>query len=254
MVALPRVLEAHTLPARTETADRPGRPGPAVQSSLVPHLILPGPYGAVLFDMDGLLLDSEPLWIASEAELLERHGERFTAADIEATHGRAPADSVRVYADRLPGVSPDQLQAELLELMRARYLAGAPLHRGAAELVRALVGRVRLGVASSTAGAMVDIALRGVGLRDAFDAVASGSDLGAGKPDPAVYLEGCRLLGVDPREAIAFEDSPVGVQSARAAGVFAVGVPDRPGMAQKLLASGADLLLDSLEQVRVEGG
>jgi HAD superfamily hydrolase (TIGR01509 family) len=216
-------------------------------------LVLPGRFRAVLFDMDGLLLDSEPLWADAEAELLDLHGDHLTPADRAATHGRAMADSATVYAARLPGTTPAQLEAELLDLMRARYLAGAPLHRGAAELVRSLEGRVRLGVATSTTFPLAEVALLGVGLLDAFEIVSSGADLGRGKPDPTVFLDGCRRLDTAPERALAFEDSPVGVQAAHAAGLFVVGVPDRPGVADRLIAAGADLLIDSLADVVVGG-
>jgi HAD superfamily hydrolase (TIGR01509 family) len=203
--------------------------------------------------MDGLLLDSEPLWAEAEGELLELHGDRLTPEDRMATHGRALSDSAKVYAARLPRTTAEALEAELLELMRKRYLAGAPLHRGAAELVRALVGRVRLGVATSTTTPLVEVALEGVGLLDAFEIVSSGADLGRGKPDPTVFLEGCRRLGTDPADAVAFEDSPVGVMAAHAAGMFVVGVPDRPGVEPRLIDAGADLLIESLADVVVEG-
>jgi HAD superfamily hydrolase (TIGR01509 family) len=220
----------------------------------VTSLALPGRFRAALFDMDGLLLDSEPLWVSAETELLERHGERFTEADREATHGRALAESVAAYAERLGGVDGAALEVELLELMRARYAAGAPLRPGARSLVRALVGRVRLGVASSTTTPLVRLALEGVGLLDAFEIIASGSDLGRAKPHPAAFLEGCRLLGVDPADVVAFEDSPVGVRAAHAAGLFVVAVPDRDGVAPGLVAAGADLVLGSLEDVGLEAG
>jgi HAD superfamily hydrolase (TIGR01509 family) len=232
---------------------RPQENSGAVKSPFVTAVILPGQFRAVLFDMDGLLIDSEPLWMAAETELLERHGVSFTDTDRVESHGRALQDSVRAYSLRVPDVPPAQLEAELLGIIRRHYMTGAPLHAGAAELVRALSGRVRLGVASSTPSPLVRIALEGVGLLDAFEIVASGADLGAGKPDPAVFLDGCRRLETDPVHAIAFEDSPVGVRAARAAGLFVVGVPDRDGVAERLLAAGADLLVDSLEDVIVEG-
>ncbi len=217
----------------------------------VDHLVLPGRFRAALFDMDGLLLDSEPLWHDAEDALLARHGDRLTPEDRLATHGRALADSVRVYAARLPGTTEAQLEAELLGLMRERYLAGVPLHDGAWGLVRALAGRLRMGVATSTATPLAELALGGAGILDAFEIVASGADLGRGKPDPTVYLEGCRMLATDPAHAIAFEDSPVGVMAAHAAGLFTVGVPARPEVGPRLLAAGADLLLGSLAEVRV---
>jgi HAD superfamily hydrolase (TIGR01509 family) len=214
-------------------------------------LALPGPFRAVVFDMDGLLLDTEHLWVESEAELLERHGSRFTAADHEATHGRAMAESVAIYAKRLGGLDPAVLEAELLAIMHAHYDNGAALRPGAEALVRGLVGRVRLGVASSTTAPLVRLGLERAGLLDAFEVVTSGADLGRSKPFPDAYLEACRVLEVSPSEAIAFEDSPVGVMAAVAAGMVVVAVPDRPGVEPVLRAAGAHHVVASLADVVV---
>lgn len=214
-------------------------------------IALPGPFRAVVFDMDGLLLDTEHLWTQAEAELLERHGERFTAADHAATHGRSMAESVVIYAERLGGLNPALLEAELLALMRAHYDTGPALRPGAEALVRSLVGRVRLGVASSTTAPLVRLGLERAGLLDAFETITSGADLGRAKPFPDAYLEACRILEVPPSEAIAFEDSPVGVRAAVAAGMVVVAVPDRPGVERVLWEAGAHHVVASLADVVV---
>jgi HAD superfamily hydrolase (TIGR01509 family) len=213
----------------------------------VPALVLPGPYRAVVFDMDGLLLDTEPLWHRAEAELLERHGQAFSDADREASHGRASADTALAHAARL-GIPAGEIEREILDLMLAHYRRGAPIRPGARELVSALAGRVPMAIASNTLGSLVREALDAAGF-GALQVVVSGLDLGRPKPLPDVYLEACRLLGVAPAEAVAFEDAPMGVRSAVDAGLFVVGVPDRDGV--DLTAAGASLVLDSLEQVAV---
>ena len=212
-------------------------------------LTLPGRFRAAVFDMDGLLLDTEPLWHDAERELLERHGDTFSDADLEASHGRALVDTAAVYAERL-GFPADAIEREIGEIMLAHYVAGAPLHAGARELVDALEGRVALAVASNTSADLVRQALDAVGL-SALGVVVSGQDLGQPKPAPDVYVAACRALGVAPADAIAFEDSPMGVQSALAAGLFVVGVPERPDV--DLAAAGAHLVLGSLGEVIVEG-
>jgi HAD superfamily hydrolase (TIGR01509 family) len=216
--------------------------------SAIASLVLPGRFRAVVFDMDGLLLDTEPMWHAAERELLARHGDIFTDADMVASHGRSLVDTAAVYGARL-GIPPADVEREIGEIMLAHYISGAPLHAGARDLVEALDDRLPMAVASNTSGILVRRALDAVGL-GVLEVVASGIDIGMSKPAPDVYLEACRLLGVAPADAIAFEDSPMGVQAAKAAGLFAVGIPERPDV--DLADAGADVVLESLHQVTVE--
>ncbi len=197
--------------------------------------------------MDGLLVDSEPLWAIAERDLLAHHGERFTPDDVEATHGRSIEDTIAAYARRLGGVDPTNLRTELMTLMRAHYAEGPPLRPGARELVRSLDGLLMLGIASNTDGPLVRLALENAGLLDAFAAVISAGDVGQGKPHPGVYLAACHALGVEPRDAVAFEDSPIGVRAAKAAGMTCVGVPEREGL--DLAAAGADVVVGSLVEL-----
>ena len=218
-------------------------PGSGPSASLATR----GRIRAAVFDMDGLLIDTEPLWRAAEADLLERHGDRFTDADAEATHGRSIQDTVEAYAERLGGLDVVAVRAELLSAMRAHYLAGPPLRPGAKPLIDALRGRLHLGVASNTDGDLVRIALQSVGLLDAFEAIVSAADVGRGKPSPDIYRAACERLGVEARHAVAFEDSPAGIRAAKAAGMWCIGVPDRDAV--DLGGAGADLVVGSLEDL-----
>lgn len=223
-------------------------PQPDASAPPVP-LVLPGRFRAAVFDMDGLLLDTEPLWHDAERELLERHGDTFSDADMEASHGRALVDTAAAYADRL-GLPADAIEREIGEIMLAHYVAGAPLHDGAGELVAGLEGRVAMAVASNTSADLVRRALDAVGF-STLGVVTSGMDLGRPKPAPDVYLEACRRLGVAPGDAIAFEDSPMGVRAALDAGLYVVGVPERPEV--DLVSAGAHVVLGSLAEVVLEG-
>lgn len=213
-----------------------------------PILALPGRFGAVVFDLDGLLLDTEPGWRRAEAELLRRHGAVYTRADAEASLGTPVEAVVARYAARLglDGDGRTRLFAELMELARDEYTRPIPIRAGARKLLSALEGRVPLGVASNTARELVELALNGSGLGAFFTAVVSAEDVAHPKPAPDIYLEACRRLGVEPASAVALEDSAVGVAAARAAGLMVIGVPESDGVdlsaADGLAASLADLV------------
>jgi HAD superfamily hydrolase (TIGR01509 family) len=191
------------------------------------------PPACVIFDCDGLLVDSESAWTRAEATLYERHGIAFTLEHKQELLGTAGPIAIATLERHL-GLDEGAgaaLLAELNELALLEVEREAPALPGAVELVAALqAAEVPIGVASNSPHVLVDASLRSAGLQDAFGAVVSAQDVAHGKPAPDVYLEACRRLGADPARSVALEDSPTGVEAARAAGVHVIGVPSLEGV------------------------
>jgi HAD superfamily hydrolase (TIGR01509 family) len=207
-------------------------------------------FRAVVFDMDGLLLETELLWQRAEARLFERHGAEFTFEDKLTVMGTSAAFTGEFFARRL-GMEPGQADAlvrEVTELMHEELHAQVDARPGAVELVRRLRGRVPLGLCSNSPRFLVNAALTGAGFDDAFDAVVSSDDVAHHKPAPDLYLLVCERLGVAPAETLALEDTASGIASAKAAGLTCIAVPQFA----ETDVSAADRVIDSLEELLVE--
>ncbi len=211
---------------------------------------LPGQYRAVIFDMDGLLLDTESLWNRAESELFRQHGEEFTREDQLAVMGTGIEFSGRYYAKRLgePSARGGELVDEMHGYMLAELRREVLARPGAAELVERLRGQVPMGLASNSARELVDVALATAGLADAFDAVVTAEDVEQPKPAPDIYLAACARLGVNPTDAVALEDSAPGIAAAKAAGLACIAVPQFA----ETDVSVADRVIDSLEELLAE--
>ena len=194
----------------------------------------PAAPAAVVFDNDGLLLDTESVWTRAEQDLFERRGLRFTPAHKMELVGTSAEVAGKVLERRLgePGRA-GQLIEELNELVVAELEHGVEAMVGARDLLHELVARgTPLGLVSNSPLAFVRRSLEIVGFADRFDVVVSGHEVAAPKPAPDPYLEACRLLGVEPGPGVvALEDSPTGVTAARAAGLTVIGIPSLEGVA-----------------------
>jgi HAD superfamily hydrolase (TIGR01509 family) len=181
---------------------------------------------AVLFDMDGLLVDSEPVWYDVESAVVARLGGVWTPADQAACIGGTMAASSRYIIERTgASVSADELSEEMVDEMVVRFRRDLPLHDGALPLLDALAERgVPVGLVSSSYRRLVDAALEQLGT-DRFDVTVAGDEVTHGKPDPEPYLTACERLGVDPTRTVVLEDADTGVRSAEAAGCLVVAVP-----------------------------
>ena len=209
---------------------------------------LSGRYRAVVFDLDGLLLDTESLWHEAEIELFQRHGDEFTWDDKLAVIGTSYDATARYFAQRLgrPSAAGAQLVDEMVDLMHERLQREVNGRPGALELVRRLrelPTGIGLAVASNSSRRLVDTALATAGISDAFDAVVTSDDVMHAKPAPDIYLEACRRLGVSPADAVALEDSATGIAAAKAAGMTCIAVPQYA----ETDVSAADEVIDSLE-------
>lgn len=208
---------------------------------------------AVVFDMDGVLVDSEHVWDAARRELVAETGGTWTD---EATHAMLGMSSKEwpVYvrdALRVP-LSADEINAEVVRRMRAHYDAALPLLPGAREAVARLAGAFTLGLASSSNRELIDLVLDAAGLAQHFAATVSSEEVAAGKPSPDVYLECVARLDVDAAGCVAIEDSTNGILSAATAGLAVIALPNSQfPPARGAIARAADLIT-SLDDLTVE--
>jgi HAD superfamily hydrolase (TIGR01509 family) len=205
---------------------------------------------AVIFDNDGLTLDTEHTWTRAETALYARYGTQFTLdhkREMLGTSGEKSALTMERHLGQ-PGRG-DQLRVELRELVHDELEGtGVEPMPGAVELLEALADRgVPVGLATNSGREFATRALRAAGLIDRFAAVVSAEDVERPKPAPDVYLAAAAELGVDPADCVALEDSETGVAAASAAGMTVVGVPSFPGID----LDEADLVVPSLRDPRV---
>jgi len=188
---------------------------------------------AVIFDNDGLLLDTESVWTRAEHDLFERRGLEFTPAHKRELVGTSAEIAGGILERRLgePGRAM-QLIEELNDLVVAELEHGVEAMVGARDLLHSLKGRgTSIGLVSNSPLAFVERSLEIVGFHDRFDVVISAHEVAAPKPSPEPYLEACRRLGVEPGpDVVALEDSPTGVAAARAAGLTVIGIPSLEGI------------------------
>jgi HAD superfamily hydrolase (TIGR01509 family) len=204
---------------------------------------------AVVFDNDGLLLDTESVWTRAERDLFERRGIEFTAAHKHELVGTSAEVAGRTLERRLgePGRSAELIE-ELNELVVAELEHGVEAMVGARELLHRLRERgTPIGLVSNSPLVFVRRSLEIAGFHDRFDVVLSAHEVAAPKPSPEPYLEACRRLGVEPGPAVvALEDSPTGVAAARAAGLTVIGVPSLEDVALDEAHHIAESLLDDV--------
>ena len=209
---------------------------------------------AVVFDNDGLLLDTESVWTRAERDLFARRGAEFTPADKRELVGTSAEIAGGLLEKRLaePGRAGALIE-ELNELVIAELEHGVEAMVGARELLDGLGERgVPLGLVSNSPIAFVRRSLEIVGFEDRFDVLVSGHETAAPKPAPDPYLEACRRLGVEPGpDVVALEDSPTGVAAARAAGLTVIGIPSIEGVALEEAHQRAADLLDEVVASRV---
>jgi HAD superfamily hydrolase (TIGR01509 family) len=181
----------------------------------------------VIFDLDGVLIDSEQLWNEAKKELVRSAGGRWREEASTAMLGMSSTEWSAYMHDSL-GVklSPEQINTEVVHRMERMYRSQLPLLPGAVDAVRALGALWPLGLASSSNRELIELVLELSGLADAFAVTVSSEEVPRGKPAPDVYLDAARRLGVQPAHCVAIEDSGNGLRAAAAAGLAVIAVPN----------------------------
>lgn len=208
---------------------------------------------AVIFDMDGLLLDSEVYWEEARREYCLERGCTWGPEDELGVKGMNSPEWASAIAARCDlGGSHDEIIRGVSERMRQLYDRHLPLLPGATEAVRSVAGRYPTGIASSSPPALIEFAMSKAGIRDCFTVIVSADDVGRGKPNPDVFLVAAERLGARPEHVAVFEDSSAGIMAGVAAGMAVIAVPNEHYPPQPDALSRAKEVLPSLEHFRVE--
>jgi len=208
---------------------------------------------AVVFDLDGVLIQSEEVWDDVREKYVRERGGRYDSEIQRAMMGMSSPEWSR-YLHEHAGVpdEPDAINVEVVRLMLAAYRDHLPLIPGALDAVRRLAARFPLGLASSSNRELIDTVLDVAGLAPLFAATVSSEEVAHGKPAPDVYLEAARRLGIAPGRCTAVEDSHGGIRSAKGAGMRVVAIPNPsypPGDEALALA---DVTIASLDELTVD--
>ena len=208
---------------------------------------------AVIFDMDGLLVDSEPVWDKARNAMADIAGKPWSALDHDAVMGVSTDEWADYMIERLElSMSREEVVDAVIGRMTEMYGDGVPYLPGAVELVDAAAAAFRTGLASGAHPALIDIVTADAPMAGKFEVIIAADEVGVGKPAPDVYLEAARRLGVDPADCVCLEDSGNGILSGAAAGMKVIAVPDPrfPPADEKL--ERADLVVDSLTEITAE--
>ncbi|HEY8546401.1 MAG TPA: HAD family phosphatase [Acidimicrobiales bacterium] len=205
---------------------------------------------AVVFDLDGVLIDSEPTWNDVRRRFVEAHGGRWVDGADRRMMGMATHEWSAYLHDELGVALPaPEIAEQVIQAMADRHARELPLLPGAVEAVRRVAARWPVGLASSSPARLIAATLAAADLTSSFAVALSTEEVGAGKPAPDVYLEVARRLGVAPERCAAVEDSTNGLRAARAAGMRVVAVPTESYPPDPDELARADVVLGSLDEL-----
>jgi HAD superfamily hydrolase (TIGR01509 family) len=208
---------------------------------------------AVVFDLDGLLIDSEHVWDEARRALARERGGRWTETATQDMMGMSSLEWSRYMHDVI-GVAdpPDEISAQVVRRLERIYRDELPLFDGAVEAVERLAARWPLGLASSSNRELIDLVLELSGMARFFRATVSSEEVARGKPTPDVYVEAARRLSVTPDRCAAIEDSENGILAAKAAGMCVLAIPNPLYPPSDEALAAASVVLDSLDDLTAE--
>ena len=202
---------------------------------------------AVVFDLDGVLVDSEPVWEQVRRGLVAERGGHWAPDAQRRLMGMSTPEWAGYLSEDLGvGLPPDQVASEVIDRMTARYREHVPFLDGAVDAVHAMAGRWPLAVASSAPATLIETVLRAGDLRSCFSVVKSTEQVAHGKPAPDIYLAVTAALGCPPPDCAAVEDSSNGLRSAAAAGLRVIAIPQPEYPPDPDALAQASLVLPSL--------